>query len=171
MKRGLVLLALAAVGAILALRAFTALMDAGAAAEPPRPAAFRFCPPVTVQAVDLPLTDAALRNLGGNVMGRSATYGEAERQVQIHVGFDALEALEDLDLSPLTGSGPVVTLLEGRALAGITPLLAATWTDPGRTAPCGRVTMVSSGLTQVEFGRLWASASTDARAADLRSSR
>ena len=31
MKRGLVLLALAAVGAILALRAFTALMDAGAA--------------------------------------------------------------------------------------------------------------------------------------------
>lgn len=171
MKRGLVLLALAAVGAIMVLRAITALMDTDAVAERPRPAAFRFCPPVTLQAADLPLTDTTLRNLGGNVMGRSATYGDAERQVQIHVGFNALEALEDLDMSPLPGSGPAVALLEGRALAGITPLLAATWTDPGRRAPCGSVTMISSGLSPVEFERLWAPASADARSADRTSSR
>ncbi|MEK6276332.1 MAG: hypothetical protein AABM30_13525 [Actinomycetota bacterium] len=84
-------------------------------------------------------------------MGRSLTYGDGAREVGLHIGFDVIESLEDLDF--LT-SAPVN--VNGRNVRILTPslprgrLLAASWVEDLKP-PCDRLTVIASNTGRSEL--------------------
>jgi hypothetical protein len=95
--------------------------------------------------------DRTRRNLGNNVMGQSLAYGARERSVQVHIGYDALDAAEDLDMI-LVRTVDVrrreVDVFRADAVPSIT---AATWEEEGLVAPCSELTVFARRLTQDEL--------------------
>lgn len=124
----------------------------GGPGGPARRPAFRLCPQVSLRdpARRFALVDAELPNLGGNVMGRSLTYRDGPRRLSVNVGFDILDALEDLDFET-TGSlrigGRDVVLLASDALPR-ERLLAAVWEDARFQPPCDEFKVVAWNLEE-----------------------
>ena len=65
-----------------------------------------FCPRYepTVLPPELPLRRRETRNLGNGTLGRSYTYGDGARAVELHVGFEALDIYDATSTSPSTKS-------------------------------------------------------------------
>lgn len=121
----------------------------------PRPASFRVCQGVTVEAVPegLVLVKRDLRNLGENVMGRSIQYSSGLRRVWVGVGYEVLDALEDLDFTQESTSN-----VRGRRVKiSVTDILsdhrlrAGVWEDKRFRAPCDEFTVVAWNLSTREF--------------------
>lgn len=120
---------------------------------------FRFCPRLSVQRGALPprmeQRDSSLENLGGNLMGRTVTYGDGRRQATVSVGFDALDTYEDLDFEGRQrriGERDVTVLVPTAISTGT--LRAATWEEAGLEPPCNAVTVVTKSLREGELLRL-----------------
>jgi hypothetical protein len=121
----------------------------------PRPAPFRFCPDVSVGGLpgELVLKDKELRNLGQNVMGRSIQYTGGRQRVWVAVGFDVLDALEDLDFTEETTSivdGHRVTISTTDIISAHR-LKAGTWEDTRFESPCDQFTVVAWNLGEKAF--------------------
>ncbi len=113
---------------------------------------FRSCK-ATVSALPagFVLRDRSTRNLGSGVMGQSVTYGGGGRSVQVHIGFDGLDAADDLDFEiigeALIGRREVEVLVA----QSLPTILAATWEEPGLVPPCNEMTVMSRGFSQDEL--------------------
>jgi hypothetical protein len=124
----------------------------------PRTAGAVFCPKVLLgPQAGLPIADRQLRNLGEGLMGETVTYRVGEGIFEIHVGFEAFEALEDLDFTPQG-----IVSLGGRRFelskaAGVPkPLWAATF-DLGRGPEgCREVTLIGDNVEGGRFRTLLA---------------
>jgi hypothetical protein len=121
----------------------------------PRAVPFRICPPVRVEHVPegLALKDSELRNLGGNVMGRSIQYTGGRQRVWVAVGFEVLDSLEDLDFtreSTRAVGGRTVTISTTDVLSGHR-LRAGAWEDGRFETPCDRFTVVAWNLDRDAF--------------------
>lgn len=117
-----------------------------------RPAQFDLC---RVKVGYLPAgfsqRDSTLRNLGNGLMGRSLAYGLRDRSVQVHIGYDALDAAEDLDMKLLRTTdvrGRTVTLFRADAVPSI---MAATWDEGGLIDPCSKLTVFGRHITEAEL--------------------
>lgn len=124
----------------------------------PRPIAFSFCPDIFVKPPPkgLILRNRELHNLGGNVMGRSLQFSAGPRRVWVAVGFDVLDALEDLDFteeSTAEVNGRRVRISATDVLSGHR-LRGGTWEDSRFESPCDEFTVVAWNVNQKEFLRL-----------------
>lgn len=121
----------------------------------PRPASFRVCQGVSVEALPegLVLVKRDLQNLGENVMGRSIQYSGGLRRVWVGVGYEVLDALEDLDFTQESTSnvrGRRVKISTTDILSGHR-LRAGVWEDERFQAPCDEFTIVTWNLSTKEF--------------------
>ena len=120
----------------------------------PRPESYTFCPTPSIGALParFSLRDRTLENLGQNLMGRSATYGYGRRHLTIFVGYDALDAYDDLDFHErvVAVAGRQVTLATPGAVAE-THLRFATWDDKRFGPGCQLLTIVAKRLTEGEL--------------------
>lgn len=146
-----------ALGGLLALGA----LGCGSEPAPPtkplppiRPSAFRACPKASAGALPPGFVpkDRLLRNLGDNIMGHSIIYRSGVRQVSVHVGYDAVDPLEDVDFveRPAVVGGRRVTILTPGALPK-GRLRVASWEDVRLSPSCRRLTVIASSLTEREF--------------------
>lgn len=124
-------------------------------AASPRAVPFEICPEVRVERLPhgLVLQDKELRNLGGNVMGRSIQYAGGRQRVWIAVGFEVLDSLEDLDFTQESAAsigGRRITISTTDVLSGHR-LRAGAWEDPRFDSPCSRFTVVVWNLGEKEF--------------------
>jgi hypothetical protein len=124
----------------------------------PRPATFRVCQGVSVGGLPkgLVLVERDLRNLGENVMGRSIQYSAGLRRVWVGVGYEVLDALEDLDFTQESTSdvrGRPVKISETDILSGHR-LRAGVWEDERFQSPCDEFTVVTWNLSTKEFHRV-----------------
>jgi hypothetical protein len=118
----------------------------------PRDAGFDIC---RIAARRLPAgfveRDRTRRNLGNSTMGQSIAFGALRRSVQVHIGYDALDAAEDLDMVHVR-TVPIrdreVDVFRAKAIPSI---LAATWEEEGIVAPCSDVTVFARRLTEQEL--------------------
>jgi hypothetical protein len=129
----------------------------GGEPEPPgastRSAASTFCPKVSLgPRTGMGFYDHQLRNLGGGLMGESRFYrGEAET-FEIHVGFDALEAYEDLDfLSRGTSVVGGRKFKLSQAVAVNFPFWAATFDLGFGPKGCREVTIIGRPVKERRF--------------------
>ena len=70
------------------------------------------------------------RNLGNGTLGRSYTYGDGARAVELHVGFEALDIYEDLDFAEhevVVGGIPRTVHVPRAINSGF---LGVAWDDP-----------------------------------------
>ena len=120
-----------------------------------RPAAFRVCPGLALRAVPegMVLERRELRNLGGNVMGRSIQYSGPGQRVWVAVGFEVFEVLDDLDFTDGT-----VEVVGGRRvrvtstdIISTSRIKAAAWDDERFEPPCDEFTVVTWNLTRKKF--------------------
>ena len=124
------------------------------ARRPPAPGnAYRSCPRLSVSAPGFALTDSALLNLGGHLLGRSSTYRDGSRSLSLHVGEDAIEAIDDLELvgESIPAGERSVTLLRADAPGPGHPLLAARWQERGVPAPCRSAALVGRNVSDAEI--------------------
>lgn len=124
-------------------------------AASPRAVPFQICPEVRVERLPdgLVLRDRELRNLGGNVMGRSIQYTGGRQRVWVAVGFEVLDSLEDLDFTQETTAsirGRRVTISTTDVLSGHR-LRAGAWEDARFDSPCSRFTVVVWNLGKKDF--------------------
>ena len=121
----------------------------------PRPAPFRFCPDVSVGGLpgEVVLKDKELRNLGENVMGRSIQYTGGRQRVWVAVGYDVLDALEDLDFTEETNSivGEHMVTISTTDILSAHRLKAGTWADTRFESPCDQFTVVAWNLGEKAF--------------------
>lgn len=99
------------------------------------------------------LKDKELRNLGENVMGRSIEYTGGRQRVWVAVGFDVLDALEDLDFTEETTSivgGRRVTISTTDIISAHR-LRAGTWEDTRFEPPCDQFTVVAWNVGERSF--------------------
>jgi hypothetical protein len=94
-----------------------------------------------------------LRNLGENVMGRSIQYTGRGQRVWVGVGFEVLDALEDLDFTEES-----MEIVGGRRVnVTTTDIIAAhriragVWEDERFEPPCDEFTVVTWNLTEKAF--------------------
>jgi hypothetical protein len=129
----------------------------GSDPEPPgastRSADATFCPKVSLASqAGMDFFDHQLRNLGHGLMGESRIYRGDEGTLEIHVGYDALEAYEDLDFlarGTLVLAGRKFEL--SRAVAVSFPFWAAIF-DLGRGPHrCRQVTVIGRHLKERRF--------------------
>lgn len=108
-----------------------------------------FCP--KYEATRLPagfeLRSRATRNLGNDTIGRSYVYGDGQRAIEVHVGFDALDLYEDLDFveHEVEVAGEPRTLHVPRSLGG-SGFLGLTWETDGTEGACGELTLIARRL-------------------------
>jgi hypothetical protein len=95
--------------------------------------------------------DSTLRNLGNGVMGRSLAYGHRNRSAQVHMGYDALDAAEDLDIKLLRTTDVSGRTVEVYQAAAVPSILAATWEEGGLVQPCSKLTVFGRHLTEAEL--------------------
>jgi hypothetical protein len=124
----------------------------------PRPAAFRVCQGVSVGGLPQGsvLVERDLRNLGENVMGRSIQYSAGLRRVWVGVGYEVLDALEDLDFTQESTSdvrGRRVKISATDILSGHR-LRAGVWEDERFQSPCDEFTVVTWNLSTKEFHKV-----------------
>lgn len=128
--------------------------------EPPgastRPAGSSFCAKVSLAARSgMQFYDHQLRNLGGGLMGESRFYRARGEMFEIHVGFEALEAFEDLDF---LARGTAV--IDGReftlsqAVAVNFPFWAATFDLGLGPEGCREVTIIGRPVRERRFRSL-----------------
>jgi hypothetical protein len=88
------------------------------------------------------------RNLGNGTMGRSYTYSDGVRTVELHVGFEALDIYEDLDFveHEVVVDGVPRTVHVPRAINS--GFLGVAWDDPEESLPCARLTLVGRRLDE-----------------------
>jgi hypothetical protein len=150
---GLALAGLAALGYAAGREAKTSQPD-----EPPVPqreARYHFC---KVRVGPLPtglaLRGRQLRNLGGNVMGESITYTGGGRKLQVHIGYDALDAADDLDFQERGFAyrrGRSFTLFRS---AGLPSIRAGYSEDAGPQPPCNLLTVFTTRFSPAELRRV-----------------
>ena len=116
-----------------------------------RDARFRFCKAeLPSPPAGLRLAKRELRNLGGNMMGESVSYKAFDRSVRVHIGYDALDAADDLDLvdqGTVTVDGRDFKLLQSGPLPRI---WAANSVDSGLIPPCNELTVFATGFDRSE---------------------
>jgi hypothetical protein len=119
-----------------------------------RGAAFRSCKarlrPAPAGFVE---RERTVQNLGGSVMGESVIYADSGggRTLELHAGYDALDAAEDLDFEERGSQrvrGHQVNLLRARGLPSIR---AAHWLDATHASPCDSLTVISTNLSEPEL--------------------
>jgi hypothetical protein len=124
----------------------------GEAPAPERAAGYRFCKVwVAPLPAGLALRDRQLRNLGGNVMGESVTYTGGGRKLQVHIGYDALGAADDLDFAErgtTYNKGRAFTLLQS---AGLPSIRAAYADEAGPQPPCNALTVFTTRFSPAEL--------------------
>jgi len=111
----------------------------------PGPAGYRVCPRANLAAAGFEPRNRTLRNLGGRVQGHSTDYGTGVDAISAHVGYDALDALEDLDLERVEVGvlGRRVALLSGGALQSRAPVGVAQWEEPTFPERCQLITLIA----------------------------
>lgn len=128
--------------------------------EPPgastRSAASSFCPKVSLAARSgMQFYDHQLRNLGGGLMGESRFFRARGEMFEIHVGFEALEAFEDLDF--LARGTSVIDRREfalSQAVAVNFPFWAATFDLGFGPEGCREVTIIGRPVREQRFRSL-----------------
>ena len=124
----------------------------------PRPALSTFCPKLALDGrTGAQLVDKELRNLGGGLMGESRLYRWNGKTLELHVGFEALEAYEDLDFlarGTVTLNGHLFKV--SRSLALSYPLWAATFDLDSGPDRCREVTVIGHGYKEQRFRELLA---------------
>jgi hypothetical protein len=132
----------------------------GSDSEPPgastRTADATFCPKVSLASrAGMEFFDHQLRNLGHGLMGESRIYQGDGGTLEIHVGYEALEAYEDLDF---LARGTIV--LAGRKFelsqaVGVSfPFWAAIFVLGRGPDGCRQVTVIGRGLKERRFRAL-----------------
>jgi hypothetical protein len=117
---------------------------------PSEPAAADFCPRYepTVLPPNFTLRKRETRNLGNDTIGRSYTYGDGDRAVEVHVGFEALDIYEDLDFveHQVVIDGIQRTVYVPGALSS--GFVGVAWDDTEEPPPCGRLTLIGRRLDE-----------------------
>jgi hypothetical protein len=119
------------------------------AAAVKREGRFRVCE-ARLRPPPMPITKRQRRNLGGNVMGESITYSDGTRKATLHIGYDALGAAEDIDLTETDTAfvgGRDFTLLQSKPLPDIWAATAQT----GFLTPCDTVTLFTTGFGEPDL--------------------
>lgn len=139
-----------------------------AESQAPRPADATFCPRVVLAPVPdrFARTDEVTRNLGSGLFGRSIVYSDGARTITVHVGYDALDAFEDIDFEGEgegAGEGERIggrefVVVESQALRGGAVVRAGTVELTELEGECRGVTVISNGVSAEEhlevLGRL-----------------
>lgn len=123
-----------------------------------RSAASAFCPKVSLRPrAGMEFFDHQLRNLGGGLMGESRIYRGKGERFEIHVGFEALEAFEDLDFlargTSLIGGREFML---SKAAAVNFPFWAATFDLGFGPEGCREVTIIGRRVKERRFRSLLA---------------
>lgn len=109
-----------------------------------------FCPRYepTVLPPNFTLNKRDTRNLGDGTIGRSYVYGDGDRAVELHVGFEALDLYEDLDFveHEVVVGGVPRTVHEPRAINS--GFLGVAWDDPEESLPCAQITLLGRRLDE-----------------------
>jgi hypothetical protein len=109
-----------------------------------------FCPRYepTVLPPNFTLRRRETRNLGDGTLGRSYTYGDGVRAVELHVGFEALDIYEDLDFvehEVVVGGIPRTVHVPQAINSGF---LGVAWNDPLESLPCAQITLLGRRLDE-----------------------
>lgn len=125
----------------------------------PRTAGYEICPDVDAELLrPYRHVDRKLPNLGGNLLGRSLEFMHRGRQVEVHVGYDVLDSLEDLDfeeIARLRLHGTEISVRRAAALPPGSAPIAAVWDDDRfEPAACQELTVVGRGLPAQELAAI-----------------
>jgi hypothetical protein len=88
------------------------------------------------------------RNLGSGTIGRSYTYGDGTRAVEIHVGFEALEIYEDLDFveHEVVVDDVPRTVHVPRAISS--GFIGVVWDEPDESEPSAQLSLLGRRLDE-----------------------
>jgi len=93
-------------------------------------------------------------NRGDNLMGIHVEYGDGTAVFSVDVGFDRLDALEDVDFQTYgigVLGGRRVEVVRSTVFAAGGPLWGASWTEKGADPGCAEVTAVGREMSLAAF--------------------
>lgn len=121
--------------------------------DPPEPGAVpaddSSCPaPVLPPSAGIELVDSRLADLGGGVHGHEDTYRDERGELDVVVGYDPAEPLEDLDFEITEVAGERSYELATTAIAP--EMVIVTWVDERFEEPCDEWAVFGRGFSVAE---------------------